>query len=96
MARDDGEGGFLVRPRESEMGTGEDLAHLFTDVLVREEFADSETAEVPEKALVPLEHEPAHEGVRVNEQLHGTASSRSCAGPRPRAVGIARGSGRSS
>ncbi len=93
---EDGERGFLFRSRKTEMGTGEDVSHLFADVLVRDELADPETAEIQEEALVPLEHEPAHEGVRVNEQLHGTASSRPCDRPRPRAVAGARGSGRSS
>ena len=67
-----------------------------TRPLLDTEIADPETAEVQEEALVPLEHEPADEGVRVNEQLHGTASSRPCARPRPRAGACARGSGRSS
>src|SRR2546425_10607568 len=71
-----GDEASLFHLRKSEIGPCEDFHHLPVDMPIRDQVARTVAGDLEEEAFIAREHEAAHQCVRVNEQLHDTASSR--------------------
>jgi len=83
-----GRGGVSVPP---PIGPCEDFHHLPVDMPIGDQVARTVAGDLEEEAFIACKHEAADQRVRVNEQLHDTASSRIPSSPREGSVPIARG-----
>src|SRR2546425_3968412 len=86
-----GDEASLFHLRKSEVGPCEDFHHLPVDMSIGDQVARTVAGDLEEEAFLAREHEAADQCVRVNEQLHDTASSRIPSLLREGSVPIARG-----
>src|SRR3989442_1647823 len=75
-AIEDGHQPPLLLSGKMRARTAEEIPHFLADVFDRNQVAGTVPAQFQEEPLVAEEEEATDERVRINEQLHDTASSR--------------------